>query len=299
MNRRDFEPAFDDCRSDPREGDPISALRARIDCTRLHMDETLDELQHRLTPRYMAEQAMNRIKDTGRNTGHFMADSIRQHPVPAMMAGVGLAWLMYEALRDRRDVNAHFAADLYRHRPGPTTEHGASHAIAEGARTLFDRTKQAVGSLAEQSQATMESVRDSASQVASAAAHRFQEAGSAAKETLRSGVEHSRDALRRSTHAARDTATKVYEDYPLATGGAALAVGIAMGLALPSTRREDELVGQVRDDLLDGSEQTAMKLIRAGTQTVSNALHSTLDRAVDAADDAADDLDRQNQSQGT
>jgi hypothetical protein len=40
---------------------------------------------------------------------------------------------------------------------------------------------------------------------------------------------------------------------PLALGAAALVAGAAVGYSLPRTRREDQLMGQVRDHLLDGA----------------------------------------------
>ena len=270
-DRKASAPAFDHCRPGLHPVGDTDALRQRIDCTRLHMDETLDELQLRLTPRYMAEQAMNRIKESGRNTSHTVADSIRQNPLPAAMAGVGLAWLVYEALRSRRSHDsAHFAADRYhesQYESEPVQSgHRRMHGVADAASSVVGATMERVNSIAEKSQAAVESAKETASHALSSATHGLHEAGSAAAARLRSGAEHTRDALRHSTVAAREAGSKMYEEYPLASGGAMLALGIAAGLALPSTRREDEWMGAARDDLLDRSESRTLGLMTQGTR---------------------------------
>ena len=46
-------------------------------------------------------------------------------------------------------------------------------------------------------------------------------------------------------------------DNPLVVGAIAVAVGAAIGLALPSTEKEDELLGEAKDRLLEGAKSVA------------------------------------------
>ena len=47
------------------------------------------------------------------------------------------------------------------------------------------------------------------------------------------------------------------EHNPLAVGAVAMAVGAAVGLALPETRREQELMGDARDRVVDNAKSMA------------------------------------------
>jgi hypothetical protein len=55
--------------------------------------------------------------------------------------------------------------------------------------------------------------------------------------------------------AAGRSAGEIFEERPLAAGAAAMALGLLAGLALPATRREDELLGERRDELLESARE--------------------------------------------
>jgi ElaB/YqjD/DUF883 family membrane-anchored ribosome-binding protein len=66
---------------------------------------------------------------------------------------------------------------------------------------------------------------------------------------------------------------------PLAVGVAAIAVGAAIGLSIPETEKENQLMGETRDNLVRQAEQTAQDKVQQ-VQTVAQ-------QAVGAAKDAA------------
>jgi hypothetical protein len=53
----------------------------------------------------------------------------------------------------------------------------------------------------------------------------------------------------------------LFEARPLAMGAAAVAVGVLAGLALPATRREDEVLGERRDELLESARQAGREAL--------------------------------------
>jgi hypothetical protein len=59
---------------------------------------------------------------------------------------------------------------------------------------------------------------------------------------------------------------------PLAVGAAALAIGLLAGVALPATRREDELLGDGRDDLLDSAREAGRDALEQGKEVALNAV---------------------------
>jgi len=60
---------------------------------------------------------------------------------------------------------------------------------------------------------------------------------------------------RQTRHQVRRLEDRFHEN-PLAVGAAALAIGAAVGLALPHTAKEDELMGSARDSLMDQARAT-------------------------------------------
>ena len=49
---------------------------------------------------------------------------------------------------------------------------------------------------------------------------------------------------------------------PLAVGAAAIAVGAAIGLAIPETERENQLIGETRDHIIDRAQEMATQKVQ-------------------------------------
>jgi hypothetical protein len=62
------------------------------------------------------------------------------------------------------------------------------------------------------------------------------------------------------------------EERPLAVGVAALALGLLAGVALPATRREDQLLGDARDDLLDSAREAGRDALAQGMEVARSAV---------------------------
>jgi hypothetical protein len=62
------------------------------------------------------------------------------------------------------------------------------------------------------------------------------------------------------------------DEHPLPVIAALFTLGLAAGLAVPSSHREDKLVGKVRDDLLDRAQTAGADLLHKGEQTAKRAV---------------------------
>src|SRR5688572_28778585 len=86
---------------DTRDGEDPVALRADIDRTRRRISEDLDELGQRLNPQNVKAQikdgvreaTIGRVENMARQAGDGLMQTIKDNPLPAAMAGIGLAWL--------------------------------------------------------------------------------------------------------------------------------------------------------------------------------------------------------------
>ena len=67
---------------------------------------------------------------------------------------------------------------------------------------------------------------------------------------------------------------RLVKENPLAVGAAAVAVGAAVGLALPSTRIEQEYMGEASEKIVDKAQQVArdaMDKVKSATQPAQPA----------------------------
>lgn len=135
-------------------------------------------------------------------------------------------------------------------------------------------------------------------------AHSAREAISGTGERVRSGAgrvrsgasyvgEHARDLgasardraeslgrrTRETAHQARERIEESYDEYPLAMGALALAGGLILGLILPPTRREDHMMGEYRDELIDRAKDTGQELYESSKRVAKSAAQAARDEA--------------------
>ena len=85
-------------------------IRSDIKGTRREMDETLDEMGERLHPRHLLDEVIDifrsspsgsasrdQIARTSKRLGRTVANELRKHPLPALLAGAGLVWWIVDA----------------------------------------------------------------------------------------------------------------------------------------------------------------------------------------------------------
>jgi ElaB/YqjD/DUF883 family membrane-anchored ribosome-binding protein len=134
-------------------------IRADIQQTREELSETIDAIQERLRPRNLVAQAgetvkeatVGKVKEMATSAGEMMSDAasqtreaaggameyvlesgwvqrIREHPVPAMIAGFGLSWLAFAEIgrAPRRAYRRAYYGPDYDYAVGTTGQTGQS-----------------------------------------------------------------------------------------------------------------------------------------------------------------------------
>jgi Protein of unknown function (DUF3618) len=82
------------------EGSGLEEIERDLSGTRARLGVTLEALRRELSPGRVAERAVSRAKGSGVGEfGRNLAGTVRGHPVPVALLGLGLAWLV---LSDRR-----------------------------------------------------------------------------------------------------------------------------------------------------------------------------------------------------
>jgi hypothetical protein len=207
-------------------------IEREIDRTRAAMDRTVDAIAGKLTPPQLAFEALGVFREGGSALAAKVVQTAREHPVPATIIGIGLGLLLAESAKGDsgrgHDRQVGFGAAPGRNEGGVHLSAG-SEGMASGA---LHRVEDAAGALA----------------------------GKAAgvKDTVAAGAMHAKEqaaqvpaAARQQWHDAKLGFWQAMDQRPFAIGAAALAAGVAAGLSVASTRREQELMGETRDRLLD------------------------------------------------
>lgn len=168
-------------------------ILAEIHRTRDEMDHTLQAIEHRLTPGQLVDQGLEYLKKSGaREYVSNLSGSLKTHPLPATLTGIGIAWLM--AVGNKQ--------------PAQSSSYDTGPGIGE----------------------RMQSAKERASQI-----------GSSARQQL---------------DRARGGWDSMLNEHPLALGAIGLAIGAVCAAMAPRTEKEDKLMGQARDDLLNKMKET-------------------------------------------
>ncbi len=215
----------------------IERTRAEIERTRADMGETVDAIQYRLSPESLKEQAKDRVREAtvgrAQEAGSGIVETIRANPVPAALTGIGLAWLFASA-RSQSSATTRYRRRTYAY-DYPTRYDERATTEGPSAGGALERARDSVGETASRTQ-------EKAGQVA----------GRAQGQVSRLG-----DQAQYQTRRAGDEFQRVLRENPLTVGALAVGVGAAIGLAVPQTSREHEVMGEARDTLVEKAQEKA------------------------------------------
>jgi hypothetical protein len=179
------------------------------------------------------------------------------------MVGIGLGWLAYNTRQKRS-----FSDARARQRMGRM----GSDRYAGGYERGGYGVGRGYGTGGEgEEEGTAERMRDRAHELSDTSQRKAGELADRAQEMAGSMADETR-------HQARRLEDQFYEN-PLAIGAAALTLGVAIGLAIPETRKEQELMGSARDRLADRARDVAEET----KDKVGNVVERVADQAQSTA----------------
>jgi uncharacterized protein YjbJ (UPF0337 family) len=274
-------------------------IRADIERTRAEMDDTFDALDQKLTPSQLLSEVWRYTKGGSSAGATKIWQLARQHPLPATMIGVGLGWLLVERSRTTDGGDRDYRDDRgYRGYRGYYTGEGSSgYGRYTGNydvdyRRSYDedldsgRLASAAGAVKDAAGNAVDTVKDAAGN----AVGTVKEAASSAYEKVGELTDTVKDKASDLTDQAKQTATQLknkaryqtrraktgfwqmMEENPLAVGAAVLTLGAIAGFSLPSTDKEDELLGETRDQFLDSVKETGQEVLEKGKHVADHAI---------------------------
>jgi len=285
------------------DSDVIQA-RERVEETRSNLAGTIDAIQEKLSPENLAQQAKDTVKeatvgrvqhaiggagstvsdtvssaqDTAAGFGQSIMNTIRQNPIPAGIVGFGLGWMLMSSRNSDNTPNRSYNNGYSRgYTPsGGYREYGS---YDTGSGSTMDNIQGTVSGAAQGAQDTASQAMDTVQNAAQSAQDM---AGQAAGQISDTASQIGNQA-QYGAQQAMGSAQGLMQSNPLAVGAIALALGAAVGLAIPETQKEDELMGSARQSLMDEAQQKAQDTI----QKVSNVAGEVVDSAKTTAQEQA------------
>jgi hypothetical protein len=223
------------------------------------------------------ENMVHRASDSVSDAGSTIVDTIRENPIPAALIGIGLAWMFMGGSSRRDSQRTMRTASRRRYLDEP--RYGEFVEYEDDEASLLDRGRDAVtggvrrarGAVNEGLHGAAAMAHDASDRVQEFAGHTTDRARGLAIRAEREAEHLGREAMIRARRAERG-AERMYEENPLAVGAAAIAVGAMVGLALPRTEREDELMGSARDRLIQQAEELATNAVDKASDVAKDKL---------------------------
>jgi ElaB/YqjD/DUF883 family membrane-anchored ribosome-binding protein len=259
----------------------IERTRAEIERTRADMSETVDAIQDRLSPENLKEQAKDKVKEAtvgrAQEAGSGIVGTIRQNPVPAALTGIGLGWLLISARRQ----SAGQEARLYR-RPYSPSGYPPPYDATYDYPPRYEETGssgaspgQALGRARDSAGETASQAQEKAGQVASQAQDKVgQVAGRAQDRVSRLG-----DQARYQARRASGGFQRMLRENPLTVGALAVGLGAGVGLAIPETAKEHQVMGEARDNLVETVQEKAQDAQQKVQRVAEEAQSAAKDEA--------------------
>lgn len=282
VDRREFDSTAGEA---PEETEQI---KAQIQETRSQMGETIDAIQERLSFANISEQvsetvntaiestkeaaydatigkAVNFMKNFGDGVTHSSTvRTIKSNPFPFALIGLGAGMLFYQSYNkssnrgDGRYGRRFSSGDVGQ----PDTSHLASATRTErdtkgGTFDGITRTAgSAIGTVGDAAGTAYESVTGAVTNV-------YSGAGELANKAY--------DRAGEFGSIAHEKYDEYLEENPLALGALAVAIGAAVGFAIPSTRYEGQLMGEARENLVQRAQEAAGSLVDKAKQVAAEA----------------------------
>lgn len=234
--------------------------------------------------------------------------TVKENPIPSALIGLGIGWLLFSSngnddngegyyedsryshpgtIAEPRYAQSYYAGGQYRGTVAEAEVDNASAAenaqewVGDVTSDVQRKAENAATSVREQTAETSEVIRENVSDVATHAQEYVAETAAQARERAERArmqaqqqAEYAQRQVRRQTRRAKRTFWHTMEENPLIIGAGAAAAGALIGLALPSTEKENELMGETRDRLIEDASASVQQTVRK-VQTVAEETAQT------------------------
>ncbi len=306
-------------------------ILVEIEQTRVEMSGTIDALQERLNPDRLKEQVAEAVQEQiaaakeqvtgavqeqvemvkgnihdatiGRaeemvsNVGKSgLVETIKQNPVPAALAALGLSWLWAQRSGGSSSREQYRYAGGRTYYGGGQPSYGRGQAYRAGSygygqgQGYYGPGSQGDESLGDKVGNVAGQARDTVGDVTGQAKDKVADVAGQAKEQVGQLAGQAQDQVgewggqvQYGAQRAMTRFDQMVHENPLGVSAAAIALGLAVGMSLPDTPLEDKLVGEARDNVMEKAQSTAQETMQKVGQVAQQVQQTATDTAKDAA----------------
>lgn len=265
-------------------------IRNDMESSRAELHETVNALDRKLTVGRLFDEIWSRFDDRGSagSAAGAVGDTIRQNPIPLTLVGAGVAWMAIdratrsEGERLRREYGDQEPGTRRRAegRRGPyrgdDVDAGDGSGDSEEGDSLTDRARDVAGDAKDWTSDTLADAREAASEATGSAKDRASHAADKAKDMASEGAGTVKQGARRAKRKVSDAMT----EQPLALGALAFGLGLAGGLAVPTTSWEDDVLGDA-SDAVKRETKTVARSVTAAARDVAEDTAKAAKREAD------------------
>lgn len=283
--------------------DDSAAIQRDIEQTRREMTDTFNEIQHRLDAQHLIHHASDFMRDALHQSTPRIIEAVKHNPLPTSLIALGVGWILMKASTPSpqtyyagypSDLGADYESesmDDYSTGVYPVSSGSGSSGSMQGKTDrLKEKASDLAGKAKDKSSQLADQAREKTSQFASQAKEKTNQFASQAKEKTsqlasqfsdqaRAGVSHLGQMTSNQAQRANRQFWDLLNDYPLAVGACALAVGAAIGFSIPRTEREDQLMGDTRDQLMDQAKSAGQETVEKVKNVAQTAQQSIMEEA--------------------
>jgi hypothetical protein len=238
--------------------DDTDQIERDLAATRARMDRRLDELGDKLAPNQLVSDTLTQV--TGGNGADFSQSLIakaKANPIPAALAGVGIAWLMASS----QTKGSRAEPDL----------HTRLRSAEAGVVRLQDEHPDVHASRVDDARGQVLGVARTASDTASSYGQRIKEAMASATQSLRE-TSHDLGSSASAAVGRRGGGRGGLAGNPVVLGSAAALVGLVAGVLIPVSEQEERALGTVAGRLRTQGRDLAQVVVDRGAQVAGDAL---------------------------
>jgi hypothetical protein len=247
-------------------------IQRDINRTRAEMGQTIETIRQKMSPGELLDQALDYFKKSGPSQfTNNLGETVQNNPLPVTLVGLGIGWLMWAGSRDNgHPSRTRATASHTRDRMGAAVSGAAVKAgeMIQGARERTGAARERMGGMVHSAQERMGDAGAYMGEMAHGARYQVGEA-----------ADRMRHQLRSQSAQARDTFNYLRDEQPLILGVLSFALGAALGIGLPPTRREDELMGEMRDEAVHRAKEAGAEQLEKAKHMATAASEAAMEQA--------------------
>lgn len=261
-------------------------LEHEAEQSRAELAQTLDALRDRISPGQVLDQVIEYAREgEGAELLGNLRRQVVENPLPLGLMGIALGWLMLPGVGRKGRVGANMD------RMSAGAESAVDRATG-GVGAAANSVRQTSADIGAKAGAMKESLSRSAEGISEQLGDGYARAAGVASEASRRAGE-SAASVRRGFREARDGFLSACREQPLILAGLGLALGAAVGVALPRTEAEDRVLGKTSDEVKAKAQETAAEQVETAKTTVQQQMQRAKEVAEEKADEMRDTIGEQ------